>query len=132
MPSRPVRPPSAMMRSPGFGPAPLTRCGDEADAAAEDQGVADVAIVEVDGAVDGGDAHAVAVVADAGDDLGQDARGVERGRWGGKKGGLRGPGVQWSAWATQKTSVLAMGLAPEAGADDIADAAADAPVAAPP
>src|SRR5437867_1320763 len=45
---------------------------DQADAAAEDEGVSDVAVVEINGAVDGGDAHAVAVIAHAGDYLLED------------------------------------------------------------
>ena len=47
--------------------------GHDADAAAVDEGVTDVAVVEVDGAVDGWDAHAVAVISDACDDLGENA-----------------------------------------------------------
>ena len=39
----------------------------QADGAAEDERVGQVALVEADGAVDGGDAHAVAVIAHAGD-----------------------------------------------------------------
>lgn len=45
--------------------------GHFADAAAVDEWISDVAIVEGDGSVEGGDSHAVGVVADAGDDLGE-------------------------------------------------------------
>src|SRR6185503_84435 len=46
---------------------------DETDAAAENQRIAEISLVKIDRAVDGGDANAVAVVAHAGDDLLQDA-----------------------------------------------------------
>ena len=78
---------------------------DQADVAAVDQRIAEVAAVEVDGAVDRGDAHAVAVVAHAGDDaLHHAPRMQHAGRQ------LRRPGV--SGGAKQKTSVLQIGLAP--------------------
>ena len=41
---------------------------DQADRAAVNQRIAQVALIEADGAVDGGNAHAVAVIAHAGDD----------------------------------------------------------------
>ena len=53
---------------------------DEADAAAVNERVTDVAIVEEDAAADGGDAHAVAVIADAGDDVLEDALGGQHAR----------------------------------------------------
>jgi hypothetical protein len=52
--------------------------GQQADAAAVDQRVAHVALVEADRAVDRGDAHAVAVVAHAGDDALHHAPRVQR------------------------------------------------------
>ena len=68
MPSRPVRPPTATIRSPGLRLLVAAVHRDQADGAAEDQRIAQVALVEADGAVDRRDAHAVAVVAHAGDD----------------------------------------------------------------
>ncbi len=50
---------------------------DDADAPGEDQRVADVLVVEVDGAVDRRDAHAVPVIAHPGDNLLEDALGVD-------------------------------------------------------
>ncbi|MCB9844737.1 MAG: hypothetical protein H6811_01945 [Phycisphaeraceae bacterium] len=68
----------------GVGRAVHTIPRHHADAAAEDQRIAHVAIVELDRAVDGGDAHAVAIVAHARNDVGEDATGMEaagRKRW---------------------------------------------------
>ena len=66
MPSRPVRPPTATIRSPGCAAFWQRSTGDQADGAAEDQRIAEIALVETDGPVDGRNAHAIAVVAHAG------------------------------------------------------------------
>ena len=64
MPSRPVRPPSATTRSPACAARGCRPIGQQPDAAAEDQRVAQVALVVEDRAVDRRDAQLVAVVAD--------------------------------------------------------------------
>src|SRR5437879_3745703 len=48
--------------------------------AAEDERVAEITLVEADGAIDGGDAHAVAVVAHSGHDAFQDLNRVQHAR----------------------------------------------------
>ena len=68
MPSRPVRPPIATIRSPGYDSLLRLAARQDAHGPAEDQGVGQVARVDGQGAVDRGNAHAIAVVADAGDD----------------------------------------------------------------
>ena len=78
---------------------------DQADVAAVDQRVAQVARVEVDRAVDGGNAHPVAVVAHAGDDA-LASRAADAAR----RAAASSAGV--SGGAKQKTSVLQIGLAP--------------------
>ncbi len=105
MPSRPVRPPTATIRSPGCGCFERLVARDQPDVAAVDQRIAQVARVEVDRAVDGGDAHPVAVVAHAGDDA-LASRGADAAR----PAASRSAGV--SGGAKQKTSVLQIGLAP--------------------
>ncbi len=57
--------------------------GHDTDAADIDEGVSDIIIVEPDTSVEGGDAHAVAVVTNPGDDFGEDALGREHagGEW---------------------------------------------------
>ena len=67
MPSRPVRPPTTRIIVAGLRGLAALVARDQADVAAVDQRVAEVALVEEHRAVDGGDAHAVAVVAHAGD-----------------------------------------------------------------
>ena len=54
---------------------------DQADTAAVNQRIAEIAVVEVDSPVDSGDAHAVAVVAHAGDDLLEDPPRMENALW---------------------------------------------------
>ena len=76
-----------------------------ADRPAEDQRVGQVARVDGQGAVDGGNPHPVAVVADAGDDPLEHALGMKH------AGRQRAPAAR-SGGATQKTSVLQIGLAP--------------------
>ncbi len=88
----------------------------DADAAAVDEGVADIAIVEIHASADGGDAHAVAVIAHTRDDLRQDAAGRQTA--GGNVLGVR-------MGDTEDIGVRD-GAGAEAGADDIADAPADA------
>ena len=105
MPSRPVRPPMATIRSPGSTFLNALPRGQDADGAAEDQRVGQVARVDGQGAVDRGDAHAVAVVAHAGDDALRAPAWVEHAR---REAGRAGR----SGGATQKTSVLQIGLAP--------------------
>ena len=46
MPSRPVRPPTATIRSPGFACFERVVDRDQADGAAEDERIAEVALVE--------------------------------------------------------------------------------------
>ena len=77
MPSRPVRPPIATIRSPGSTCFAAIPRGRTSDGPAEDQRIGQVAGVHRQCAVDGRDAHAVAVVADARDDPLEDAPGVE-------------------------------------------------------
>jgi hypothetical protein len=78
MPSRPVRAPSSTTTLPTPAASLLLQALDRqhADAQRVDQRVALVAGVEDDLAADVGQAQAVAVAADAGDDAGQHARGV--------------------------------------------------------
>ncbi len=79
--------------------------GQDADCAAEHQRIGQVARVDGQRAVDRGDPHAVAVVADAGDDPLRARAG------GGARRRERRP-ERSSGGATQKTSVLQIGLAP--------------------
>jgi hypothetical protein len=102
---------------------------DQPDAAAENQRIADVAIVEIDRAVDGGDAHAVAVIANAGDDLLQNALGMDDAF--GQVARQSPVARPRSGKATQKTSVLAIGLAARP-VPRISRMTAAAPVALPP
>ena len=98
--------------------------GQHADRAAEDQRIGQVARVDGEGAVDRGNAHAIAVVAHAGDDPLEDAL-RDAARPAGKR-----VGRSRSGGATQKTSVLQIGLAPRPGAERVADHAAEARVRA--
>src|SRR5262249_8962140 len=54
---------------------------DKPDGAAEHQGIGEVTFVEADGAVHGGDAHAIAVVADPGHDAADDAARMQYAGW---------------------------------------------------
>ena len=87
----------------------------QADAAAVDERVADIVVVEVDGAVERGDAHAVAVVAHARDDLREDAVRIEA-----PLRHLCDVGVRDAEDIGRRDR-----LGAEARADDVADAAAD-------
>ena len=90
--------------------------GHNPDAAAVDERVADVSVVERDRAVNGGDAHAVAVVADTGDDLCEDLA-----RW------EASGGDAVRVWVRDAEDIGGgNGLGGQAGADDVAYAAADA------
>ena len=94
--------------------------GQQANVAAVDQRIAEVAGIEIEGAVDGGDAHAVAVVADAGHDAFHHPPGMQhagRERFGGRIG--RGEAEDVG---------VADGLGAHAGAHRVADHAADARV----
>ena len=93
-----------------------------ADVAAEDQRIAEIARIEIDRAVDRRNAHAVAVIADAGDHALRHRRGCST------PGGSDSSGV--SGGAKQNTSVLQTGLRAEPRAQRIADHAAEARVRA--
>ena len=81
MPSRPVRPPSGDDQIAVAAAALWTAIDrDQADGAAVDQRIAQVALVEADRAIDRGDAHAVAVIAHAGDDAFQHLEGMQHAR----------------------------------------------------
>src|SRR4051794_183968 len=54
---------------------------DDPDAAAKDQGVADVIVVEIDGPVDGWNSHPIAVIANAGHDLLKNSFGMNDALW---------------------------------------------------
>ena len=77
--------------------------GDQADGAAIDQRLAEVALVEHDGAVDGGDAGLVAAVFHAFAHAFEDAAGMEQ---------AGGQASSWKGEAKQNTSVLQMSSAP--------------------
>ena len=96
--------------------------GDQPAGAAEDQRIADIARIEADRAVDGGDAHAVAVIAHAVDHAAhQPARMDGAGRQG------RRIGVEF---AEAEHVGVENRLGAQAGADDVADDAAEAGVGA--
>lgn len=78
MPSRPVRPPSATMRSPGRGGVAVQSLGRNTHTPAVDQGIGHIVLIVEDGTRDRGDAHLVAVVLDAGDDATGDAPWMQR------------------------------------------------------
>ena len=105
MPSRPVRPPMATIRSPGSTCLLDIPRGITPTVPQKTSGLARKSRVDDQGAVDRRDAHPVAVVADARDDpLEHPPAGA--GRPAGSASGGRSGG------ATQKTSVLQIGLAP--------------------
>ena len=122
MPSRPVRPPMATIRSPGCGLLVRLVARDEADVAAVDERVAEVAVVEVDGAVDRGNAHAIAVVAHAVDDAAHHAPRMEH-------AGRQRVGRRVGRGEAEDVGV-ADRLRAQAGAHDVANDAADAGVRA--
>ncbi len=96
--------------------------GEQADVAAIDQRVAQVALVEIDGAVHGGDAHAVAVIAHALDDAPHHAPRMEdsrRQRVGGHIGRREAEHIR-----------VADRLCAEPRPHDVADHAADARIRA--
>ena len=101
IPSRPVRPPMSDDRVAGFGFFCDLVARDQADASAEHQRIAEISIVEIDCAVDGGDAHAVPVIAHAGDDLLEDALGVDDAL--GERVQGSGFRVQGRAWISFRT-----------------------------
>ena len=105
MPSRPVRPPMATIRSPGLRLLERLVARNQPDVAAVDQRIAEIARIEVDRAVDRGNAHPVAVVAHAGDDA-LASRAADAAR----PAAAQSAGV--SGGAKQNTSVLQIGLAP--------------------
>ena len=105
MPSRPVRPPRATIMSPGCGSLNDLSRGISPTLPQIHQRIAEIARVEVDRAVDGGNAHPVAVIAHAGDHaLASRAADAARPR------AISSAGV--SGGAKQNTSVLQIGLAP--------------------
>ena len=94
----------------------------DADGAAEDQGIGEVARIHGQGPVDRGDPHPIAVVPHPGDDALEDALGVEYagGKLVGREVGRR----------HAEDVGVADGLGPQAGPQGIADHAADARVRA--
>ena len=117
MPSRPVRPPTATISRRGCAAFERLAARDDADGAGVHDRVAEVAVVEAERAVDGRDAHPVAVVAHAGDDALHDAQRDAARPW---------ARPSYRRLPKQNTSVFAIGLRGEAGAEDVADDAADA------
>ena len=105
MPSRPVRPPTATIEVARLRRLAALVDRNQPDVAAVDQRIAQVARIEIDGPVDRGDAHAVAVVAHAGDDALHHALGDAARRAASDPAGVSGG-------AKQNTSVLQIGLAP--------------------
>ena len=90
----------------------------DADGAAEHQRIADVARVERDGAGDRGDAHPIAVVADAGGHAGEQPPGMDHAGWDvGRRGVGRGDAEHVEVGDR---------LGAEAGAEHVADHAAEA------
>ncbi len=120
VPTRPAAQSDDQIARPGITRHPVA--GHHPHASAVDEWIADVVVVEPHGAVDGGNAHPVAVVADARDDLGQDAAGVQTTR-GKRTIRVRRPGVEMS----DAEDIAGRDRARrQAGADDVPDAATDA------
>ena len=121
IPSRPVRPPTTTIGSPGLHVlVRRSRAGSGPTVPAVHERIADVAARRTNAAVDRRDAHAVAVVAHA-----------RRPRRAGCAAGAAQPfGTSRrparSGGPTKNASVLAIGLRAEADAEDVADHAADA------
>ena len=118
MPSRPVRPPMATIRSPGSTDFARHPAGDHADGPAKDQGIGQVGRMADQRAVDGRDAHPIAVVADPGDDPLEDSFRVQHAA---RQRVARGPGRAGDAEDVR----IADRLGPEAGAERVADHAAE-------
>ena len=117
MPSRPVRPPRLTTKSPGLHFFFHFVFGNKADGAAEHERVGDKAVIEIDGAIGRRNAHAVAVIAHAGDHALDDAP-----RRQDAFAGFCAPAI--SGGAKAKTSVFRIGFGAQADAQNIADDAA--------